>query len=178
MNQQVSSRFSTNFQNYVFSVRGGYNRNNLETERLRQVEIMKSEWSLSIEDVRRTLQLSGDPTYPQCYPELQWDLPNSGTTIADRYKRKLIESFVRRTCKSSVQNTYVQLYKQVTGKSVDETNIINELVLLSGALVSQGTVTSQQKLLTADHEVWTGLDYCSKPVEQDRRAVCSSETEL
>lgn len=148
MNQQVSSRFSTNFQNYVFSVRGGYNRNNLETERLRQVEIMKSEWSLSIEDVRRTLQLSGDPTYPQCYPELQWDLPNSGTTIADRYKRKLIESFVRRTCKSSVQNTYVQLYKQVTGKSVDETNIINELVLLSGALVSQGTVTSQQKLLT------------------------------
>ena len=110
-------------------------RDYFETERAKQAALILKAWDEAVEQVRASLfqQASGvDLTYPRCYSEMHWALPSD-----NRYKRKLIEAFVRNTCASNTLSTYIARYNQDTGKSVDTTTVVRELVNLAGPIVKQ-----------------------------------------
>lgn len=137
---------TTPFSSYVFKVRGGYVKSVLEAERTRQASVFRSAWEFAVEEVRALLFQAGnskDLTSPKCFTEMHWNIPND-----DRFKRKMIEAYVRNTCASNLLSVYVQQYNQASGKAVDTQSAIDELVKLAGAEQDQRGVLTQNRLLT------------------------------
>lgn len=134
------------FGSYVFNVRGGYVRSNLDAERARQAALVLQAWNNAVEQVRASLFAEGsgvDLTYPRCYSEMHWALPTD-----DRFKRKMIEGYVRTTCASNLLSTYIARYNQANKKNLDTRTAIRELVNLAGPVVKQEGALESRKLLT------------------------------
>jgi hypothetical protein len=100
------------FSSYVVNVRAGYNETALAGEMNSQMLTAQRVWRESVEQVRQSLFLAGsdDRTYPMCYTERRWDIPN-----ANFLKLRLIETFERPSCADNVRSKYFSQLKEEMG---------------------------------------------------------------
>ena len=136
--------YYNDFRSYIFNVRGGYKRSLLEQAVTAQLDAARAAWASAVEDLRASLFTTPgvDLTYPRCYGTLEWDLPSS-----NRYKRKIIEAFVRNTCSSNVLKNYLDAFNRESGSSYTAETVVSVLTRMTG-LVDQGTPLLDNRLLT------------------------------
>jgi hypothetical protein len=146
MNLRATSNVYSDFSSYIFSLRGGYVRSSFESNRAGQELLILKAWTDAVEHVRATLfqgSADDDLTYSKCYTELHWQLPSD-----NKYKRKMIEAYVRNTCANSLLNVYILRYNQAMAKQVNMQTAIYELVDLAGTRVTQKGSSLSNVLLT------------------------------
>lgn len=163
------------FRSYIFSVRGGYRREMVDGERARQVALMLQAWSMAIEEVRQIISgaiSTEDLTYPKCYTELVWVLPSDS-----KFKRKMIEAYVRNTCADNVLSVYIQQYNRATGKNVDTQSALYELVNMAGQMVNQDGVLESNRLLTGLIKRF-GSDHLTQKNSLQRISIASTPLQL
>jgi hypothetical protein len=129
---------------YVVNVRAGYNDTALAEELTGQMLIAQRIWRESVEQVRQSLFLAGsdDRTYPVCYTERRWDIPNTNFL-----KLRLIETFERPSCADNVRSKYFNQFKESVGnpKGLNLLNVVDELTVY-GVNKTMQTVTTKPML--------------------------------
>ena len=138
-------RAYTDFKSYIFNVRGGYVRSVLMSELSRIDALITRMWDESVETTR--LQLFGsvpgmDLSYPMCYNELRWILPNDDANL-----RKIIEGFVRNRCSNDLLTRYIQKYNGAT-KNFNVRTILGEVTRVAGDFADQADVLRSNRILT------------------------------
>lgn len=145
----MNNKLYTDFKAYIFNVRGGYVRSNVQSQISAQLEISLNAWNAAVDTVRRSLfgrkTKTLDKTRPYCYTNMMWNLPNDNPI-----KRQLIEAITINTCSDSLVNKLVaklnNYYKSNKIKlTVNSVSVIAELTRLE-TLVEQPGIS--KNLLT------------------------------
>jgi len=136
---QQSLQGSIDFSSYIFKVRAGYNETSLLASLAQQRQVAEATWKEAVEELRALLfpkenSSSVDRTYPMCYTEKRYDLPNSNFN-----KLRLIETFERQSCSSNVRGEYLTRYRNEMNNppGLNLMNIIDELTVNTGELSIQ-----------------------------------------
>lgn len=139
------------FGNYIFAVRAGYNEATVRATVSSQLANAQAKWTQCINTKKSLYYAATDNSYPMCYTEKRWNLP-----VATLPEMKLIESYVRPNCASSMRAKYYSQYTRTMTTPPSVINLVDSLTHFAGAEQAQ---TSGLEPLLTNKLLQFGLDH-------------------
>ena len=137
--RQMGTRYTpvepyNQFGNYIFAVRGGYERDAVTAAVATQLTQAKAMWNQCVEEKKQLFYGATDTSYPVCYQQRRWNLP-----AATKIEMRLIETFIRPNCGSSLQSSLCTQYA-LNNSNVTILNLIDHITHYGGGVVQQSDV--------------------------------------